>query len=92
MGRILGRYIFDGYLKGKPLIKNAPTVKEYLITDERDFEKERAKAIKLVKDFYENGPDKCSSIPHPFFGKLSPEEWAILHWLHADHHLGQFSC
>ena len=25
--------------------------------------------------------------PHPFFGKLSPEEWTDLHLIHAAHHL-----
>ncbi|MCC5929103.1 MAG: DUF1569 domain-containing protein [Cyclobacteriaceae bacterium] len=91
MGRILGRFIFNGYLKGKSPMKNAPTIVEYKIIDERDFEKERTKAIKLIKSFYENGPEKCSDYPHPFFGKLSPEECAFLHWMHADYHLGQFS-
>jgi hypothetical protein len=44
----------------------------------------------MVKSFYDNGPEKCTKHPHPYFGKLSPEEWAILKWKHYDHHLRQF--
>lgn len=27
---------------------------------------------------------------HPFFGKMSPKEWAIIAYKHIDHHLKQF--
>ena len=28
--------------------------------------------------------------PHSFFGRLTPEEWAVLMYKHVDHHLRQF--
>ncbi|MEI9911278.1 MAG: DUF1569 domain-containing protein [Bacteroidota bacterium] len=31
-----------------------------------------------------------SSEPHPFFGKLTKEEWSKGTWKHLDHHLQQF--
>jgi len=36
------------------------------------------------------GPAGCTKHPHSFFGKLTPEEWAILSYKHLDHHLRQF--
>jgi hypothetical protein len=32
----------------------------------------------------------CSQYPHPFFGPLKAEQWAILMYKHVDHHLRQF--
>ena len=28
--------------------------------------------------------------PHPFFGRMTGEEWDRLLWKHLDHHLRQF--
>ena len=30
------------------------------------------------------------SVPHPVFGKMTPEDWMRWGYLHADHHLRQF--
>ena len=35
------------------------------------------------------GTNRCTAV-HPFFGPLSPAQWARLGWKHADHHLRQF--
>ena len=29
---------------------------------------------------------------HPFFGKMTKEEWARITFKHLDHHLRQFNC
>ncbi|MBP9797478.1 MAG: DUF1569 domain-containing protein, partial [Chitinophagales bacterium] len=36
------------------------------------------------------GPTGVTKDKHPFFGKLSPEEWDTLTVKHLDHHLRQF--
>lgn len=36
------------------------------------------------------GPKGCTTHPHTFFGRLTPEEWATLMYKHLDHHLRQF--
>ncbi|OYU96626.1 MAG: hypothetical protein CFE21_08665 [Bacteroidetes bacterium B1(2017)] len=92
IGRILGPLVKPTYLSEKPFGRNSPTDKFYLFTDAREFEKEKAKTIKLVKQFQEGGADKCTTSPHSFFGKLTPNEWAISQWKHFDHHLRQFNC
>lgn len=92
IGRVLGPFVKPNYLSEKPLGKNAPTDKFYIFTDNRDFEKEKAKTIELIKQFFEGGASKCTTNHHSFFGKLTPEEWALSQWKHFDHHLRQFNC
>ena len=90
IGRIIGGFMKQKFLNEQPMTKNSPTDKNYVFTDTCDFEKEKTKAIELVKIFYNDGPSKCTTHPHSFFGKFTPKEWAILQWKHFDHHLRQF--
>ena len=34
---------------------------------------------------------KAAVVPHPIFGRMGRREWLRWGWLHADHHLRQFS-
>jgi transposase InsO family protein len=68
-----------------------PTDKSYVIPTTREFAEERDKAIIIIKKFIYAGLDYCTRHPHYFFGKLTPEEWAIRQWKHIDHHLRQFA-
>jgi hypothetical protein len=90
IGRLIGGFMKSKVLNEKPMDKNSPTDKYYVFTDSREFEKEKEKCIALIKIFYEAGPQKCTTHPHSFFGKFTPQEWAILQWKHFDHHLRQF--
>lgn len=92
IGRILGPLAKANYLSEKPLGKNSPTDKFYVVTDNREFDREKAKAIELITRFFEGGSTKCTTHPHSFFGKLTPQEWARSQWKHVDHHLRQFNC
>ena len=55
------------FLNDKPMSKNAPTDNNYIITKEMNFEQEQKKAIRLIREFYQNGPENCTTHPHPFF-------------------------
>lgn len=91
IGRIIGKLLKLKFLDKKPMVKNSLTEKDYVtIAAVYSFEKEKIKAIKLVHLFFKNGPEKCTNHPHSYFGKLTPNEWAILKWKHYDHHLRQF--
>ncbi len=90
IGRLIGSFIKPGVLSERHLAKNSPTDKNYIIPDNREFEVEKVKATALIKQFSEDGPAKCTTHSHPFFGQFTPEEWAILQWKHFDHHLRQF--
>ena len=55
------------------------------------FEKDRQALVSLTERFTNpSGPPASAS--HPFFGKMTVEEWMRWAWLHMDHHLRQFNC
>ena len=60
------------------------------MADERDFVKERERLSGLIDRFAVGGTAGCTKNPHSFFGKMTPEESAILMYNHIDHHLRQF--
>jgi hypothetical protein len=69
---------------------NSPTVEGLAVTDKRDLEIERKRLSGLIDRFVAAGPSGCTKHPHSFFGRLTPDEWAILMYKHLDHHLRQF--
>jgi hypothetical protein len=90
IGRILGPLVKKAYVGEQPFKKDNPTAKEFLIHDERDFATEKATLEKLIKEFHDGGPEKCTTQPHAFFGKLTKKEWGVAMYKHMDHHLRQF--
>jgi hypothetical protein len=86
---LFGRMAKKKLVNDQPFERNLPTMKEAKIADVRDFEKEKAELIVLVKKF-ENGPLVLINGPHPFFGPLTVDEWSTLQTKHLDHHLRQF--
>lgn len=90
IGRILAPFIKSAFTNDKPLRKNTPTDKSFLVIDQRNFEKEKAKLIEIINQFSAGGPEKVTSHPHSFFGKLTPIEWSTGMYKHLDHHLRQF--
>jgi hypothetical protein len=90
IGKLFGRMALKEVLSDKPFKKGVPTSNEFKPKSDYDLETEKEKLIKLVSSLAEKGPAAISSNPHPFFGKLSPEEWSIITWKHINHHLTQF--
>lgn len=90
IGRLFGRLV-KGQALGNdaPIMRNAPTAPDFIVSDARDFERERARLLQLI-DRFATGPSACTARPHPFFGPLTPDEWAVLEYKHLDHHLRQF--
>jgi len=89
--RIMGRIIKPMVLgNDEPMRRNSPTAKDLVVQDERDLRTERERLCQLIDRFANSGPEKCTTHPHSFFGRLTPEEWAILMYKHLDHHLRQF--
>jgi hypothetical protein len=91
LGRIIGRMLKPKVLgNDEPMRRNSPTVKGLVVQDERDLGKEQDRLRGLIERFAAGGPAVCTKHPHSFFGRLTPEEWAILMYKHLDHHLRQF--
>jgi hypothetical protein len=91
LGRIIGGIVKPMALGNEePMRRNTPTVKGLVVTDERDLETERKRLSGLIDRFAAGGPAGCTTHPHSFFGRMTPQEWAILMYKHLDHHLRQF--
>jgi hypothetical protein len=74
----------------KPFGKNLPTDKNFKVTGQPEFEKERMNLINYVQRFAKSGPAGITKEAHPFFGKMTTQEWDALMLKHIDHHLRQF--
>lgn len=90
IGLIFGKMMKKKFLSDKGFGKNLPTDKKFIITDSRDFDREKADLISLISAYKTKGPSIIKNEKHPFFGKMTPGEWGILSWKHLDHHLRQF--
>lgn len=90
LGRIIGGLIKPLALGAMPMRRNVPTASVLIVTDERELETEKQRLAALVERFASGGPPACTRHAHTFFGKMTPDEWAILMYKHTDHHLRQF--
>ena len=91
IGRLLGWVIKPLALgDDAPMRRNSPTVPGMIVDDPADLDAERARLASLIDRFVAGGPQACTTHPHSFFGKMTPDEWAVLMYKHVDHHLRQF--
>lgn len=74
----------------KPYRQNLPTAPNFIVKDERDFDKEKTEMLSIVKAFHEKGAAGIGDKVHPMFGKLTADQWGRSMWKHLDHHLRQF--
>lgn len=90
IGRIIGPLFRSNYSNEKPFDKSSPTSQELVIKETRSFDREKENLRQLINSFYHGGRSGITDRPHPFFGPLTKEEWAIGMYKHLDHHFRQF--
>ena len=90
IGRILGPFVRPIYTNDKPFSRNSPTDRKLVISDPRDFSREQEQLKFRIREFHQGGEAQCTKHPHPFFGKLTPQDWSTGMYKHLDHHLRQF--
>lgn len=90
LGRFVGRFARPMFYNEKPLPHNMSTIPTIMIEDDRAFMAEKERLKQKIATFQCGGLEKCSAHPHPFFGKLTPEQWGKGIYKHVDHHLKQF--
>ena len=90
LGFLFGRIAIQRLMKDTSFRKNLPTDKSFIRTGEHNFYQEREKLQSLIKQFAKADQLAIASKTHPFFGKMTVEEWGQLIWKHLDHHLQQF--
>lgn len=91
IGRILGPLVRRRVVATETVMaRNTPTSPQLVIADNRELAAEAQRLQQLIGRFSASGATGCTSHPHTFFGKLTPEQWAVLMYKHVDHHLRQF--
>lgn len=91
IGRVIAPLVKPIFTNEKQFSRNNPTDKALVVADARDFQRERETLKTKIRQFQEGGEAHCSRHPHPFFGSLTPQQWARGMYKHLDHHLRQFS-
>jgi hypothetical protein len=74
----------------KPYPKNGRTAPQFLITNKRDFEKERKTLIEYIKKTQNLGENHFNNKESHSFGKLNINQWNNMFYKHLHHHLNQF--
>jgi len=87
LARLLAkRRVFDS----KPFRHGIATPKEFMIADERDFQREKTRLVDFVRKHHGMGAAAFEGRVHASWGRLTAQEWNTLLWKHLDHHLRQF--
>lgn len=89
IGLLIKPFVFGD---DRPIRRNSPSSPELFPADpaQCEFERERTELVEAIDSFLATDAAGCSQNPHPFFGPLKPQQWAILMYKHVDHHLRQF--
>jgi hypothetical protein len=90
IGRLLGWAIKPMMYNDKPWKQNLPTAPSFIITDEKDFNKELLNQLNMVELFHHSKPENIGRHPHPMFGTFTTEQWGKAMYKHLNHHLEQF--
>jgi Protein of unknown function (DUF1569) len=89
IGRIFGP-LAKRQILTKGLSKNTPTAPSLKISDAKQFQQEKERVLRELERFFNGGEAGITEQPHEFFGRLTPNEWARLQYVHMDHHFKQF--
>jgi hypothetical protein len=90
IGRLIGPLVKPIYTNEKPFSRSSPTDPKLVVSDKRDFLREKERLNLCLRQFHEGGEAQCTRHPHPFFGALTPQAWSRGMYKHLDHHLRQF--
>jgi len=90
VGKVFSPFARPMCFNDKPFTKNSPTDPKFVVTDPRDFARERERLVALVERFCAAGPEAAGNQTHAFLGRITGPEWGVTMYKHLDHHLGQF--
>lgn len=90
LGRLMGWVFKSKLYSDQPWKKNLPTAPNFIIKDDREFDKEKKELMQMVDTFYKRGSGEVGKYPHPMFGSFTPAQWGQSMYKHLDHHLQQF--
>ena len=74
----------------KPYEHNGRTAPAFIITDEREFAKEKTRLINYINAVFSKGQSYFEGKKSSSFDALTSLEWNNMMYKHLDHHLSQF--
>jgi len=90
MKLMLKAFVKNVVVSEKPYKRNSHTAPSFIITDEKEFEKEKNRLILYLQRTQELGESHFDGKESLSFGKLTKGEWNNMFYKHLDHHLNQF--
>lgn len=89
--RLIGPMLLRKFLKEEKFGKNSPTGKAFKSFSNDQFDVTKSKFLETLTRFSRAGKEGKLAARHPFFGKITHDEWNRLQAIHLNHHLTQFS-
>ncbi len=89
-GILFGKTAKKRLVSESPFPKNLPTDPSFVVKHEPDFYEKQEELKSVIEKLYNTDKEELVKRRHPFFGKLTIDEWGILNYKHLDHHLQQF--
>ncbi len=90
IGKILAPFVRSSLVGDKAFPRNSPTDPTFVVSDARDFAREKEYLTALIGRFCGAGPEAAGRHTHSFVGRMSGDEWGVVMYKHLDHHLRQF--
>ncbi|MGE5276503.1 MAG: DUF1569 domain-containing protein [Acidobacteriota bacterium] len=90
IGKIFAPFVRSSFLGERPFGRNSPTDPAFVVSDERDFAREKEHLSRVIARFCQKGPAEAGRQTHSFLGRISGEQWGRVMYKHLDHHFRQF--
>lgn len=90
MGKLFGSIAKKQMLSSAEMKKGLPTSPDFVIKNTPDFYESQQALKNAIERLYATDKTALLQRKHPFFGKMTMEEWGVLNYKHYDHHLKQF--
>jgi hypothetical protein len=87
---LLKKFVKKAVVGEKPYPKNGRTAPQFLISDEKEFEKEKIDLVNYITQTQKLGEAHFNNKESHSFGKLTSNEWNNMFYKHLNHHLNQF--
>ena len=90
VGLMFGKMGKRMVLKDEPFRQGLPTDPSFVIKYQPDFNEKKQELKTSIEKLLTTDKKAMEQRPHPFFGRMTIEEWGTLGYKHLDHHLRQF--
>lgn len=87
---LIKTFVKNAVVSEKSYKKNGMTAPEFLIKNEKEFNKEKERLIAYLNKTQALGGEHFNNKESHSFGKLTTQEWNNMFYKHLDHHLSQF--